>query len=52
MESDYPLPLFLLETQAQFIEHVTTHLEGWFTYYQLAYQYIKKHGNTQEELEL
>ena len=52
MESDRPLPPFLPETQAQFIEHVTTHPEGWFTYCQLAYQYIEKYGNTQEELEL
>jgi hypothetical protein len=52
MESDRPLPPFLPETQAQFIEHVATHPEGWFTYCQLAYQYIEKHGNTQEELEL
>ena len=40
------------ETQAQFIEHVTAHPEGWFIYCQQAYQYLEKHGNNQEELEL
>jgi hypothetical protein len=52
MESDRPLPPFLPETQAQFVEHAAAHPEGWFTYCQHAYQYIEKHGNTQEELEL
>jgi hypothetical protein len=49
MESDRPLPPFLPESQSQFTDHVTTHPEGWFTYCQRAYQYIEKHGNTQEE---
>jgi hypothetical protein len=52
MESDRPLPPFLPESQSQFTDHVTTHPEGWFTYCQLAYQYIEKYGSTQEELRL
>jgi ribosome-binding protein aMBF1 (putative translation factor) len=50
MESNRPLPLFLPESQDQFTEHVSTHPEVWFRYYQMIYEYLEKYRNTQEEL--
>jgi hypothetical protein len=43
------MPPFLLESEEQFIEHVSAYPQVWYHYCQATYLYIEKHGNTLEE---
>ena len=43
------MPLFLPESEEQFIEHVSAYLQVWYHYCQAVYLYIKKYRNTLEE---
>jgi hypothetical protein len=40
---------FLLESEEQFTKHVSANPQVWYYYYQAAYLYIEKYGNTLEE---
>jgi hypothetical protein len=43
------MPPFLPESEEQFTKHVSANPQVWYYYYQAAYLYIKKYGNTLEE---
>lgn len=51
MASVRPLPPFLPESEAQFLEHVIQHPTDWYEYCQNAYHYIDRHQLSASDLE-